>query len=177
MPSGVAWNFITEYEAAILSNRSGSQETLVTQRLKELWSCSKCVVIAVGGMCPTVGIVGYALGGGHGPLNRMYGLGSDSILALTLVTAKAEVTPRPHSHLRTSRTRNTRRAARGTRCTRHAARNSSTQQQHVTAKRNSQRATRKMQQAVSASENANLFWAPRGGRQSIKQSGNQAGKH
>ena len=41
-------------------------------------------------MCGTVGPVGYSLGGGHGPLIRSYGLGSDNIESLDLVNAKGE---------------------------------------------------------------------------------------
>ena len=37
-------------------------------------------VLVVGGMCPTVGPVGFSLGGGHGPLVRSLGLGVDNIV-------------------------------------------------------------------------------------------------
>ena len=40
-----------------------------------------------GGSCPTVGIAGLALGGGHGWSGRKYGLTSDNIKQLTIVTA------------------------------------------------------------------------------------------
>ncbi len=40
-----------------------------------------------GGSCPTVGIAGLALGGGHGWSGRKYGLTSDNIQQLTIVTA------------------------------------------------------------------------------------------
>ena len=38
-------------------------------------ACDRHGVLSVGGMCPTVGPVGFTLGGGHGPLIRKYGLG------------------------------------------------------------------------------------------------------
>jgi FAD/FMN-containing dehydrogenase len=40
-----------------------------------------------GGSCPTVGIAGLTLGGGHGWSGRKYGLTSDNVQQLTIVTA------------------------------------------------------------------------------------------
>ncbi|MFE1770144.1 FAD-binding oxidoreductase [Streptomyces sp. NPDC059008] len=40
-----------------------------------------------GGSCPTVGISGLTLGGGHGVVSRAYGLTCDSLVGATLVTA------------------------------------------------------------------------------------------
>jgi FAD/FMN-containing dehydrogenase len=40
-----------------------------------------------GGSCPTVGISGLTLGGGHGFLSRKYGLATDNVLELEIVTA------------------------------------------------------------------------------------------
>jgi FAD/FMN-containing dehydrogenase len=55
-----------------------------------------------GGSCPTVGIAGLALGGGAGFSGRKYGLTSDTIRALTIVTADGRArtaSPRDHADL------------------------------------------------------------------------------
>jgi FAD/FMN-containing dehydrogenase len=44
-----------------------------------------------GGSCPSVGIGGLALGGGHGLAGRRWGLTADNIRALTIVTADGRV--------------------------------------------------------------------------------------
>jgi FAD/FMN-containing dehydrogenase len=44
-------------------------------------------LLVPGGSCPTVGIAGLALGGGHGLSGRRFGLTSDNLRAATIVTA------------------------------------------------------------------------------------------
>ena len=48
---------------------------------------AKTGVATVLGQCPSVGVGGFLLGGGVGPLMSMYGLGCDNILAAELVLA------------------------------------------------------------------------------------------
>ena len=43
--------------------------------------------LITGGLCPTIGIAGYVLGGGCNMLSRQYGLGSDNIISMRMVTA------------------------------------------------------------------------------------------
>jgi len=47
--------------------------------------------LVIGGQCPTVGVSGFTLGGGLSPFSRSYGLGIDSLLDMTLVTADGKL--------------------------------------------------------------------------------------
>ena len=52
-----------------------------------------------GGSCPTVGIAGLVLGGGVGVVGRAYGLTSDKLASLNIVTADGRaLTASPHEH-------------------------------------------------------------------------------
>ena len=44
-----------------------------------------------GGRCPTVGVSGFILGGGLGPFTRSFGMGCDTLVEATLVTADGEL--------------------------------------------------------------------------------------
>ncbi|KAH7143779.1 hypothetical protein EDB81DRAFT_652309 [Dactylonectria macrodidyma] len=44
-----------------------------------------------GGRCPTVGVSGFILGSGLGPFTRSFGMGSDTLLEATIVTADGEL--------------------------------------------------------------------------------------
>lgn len=47
---------------------------------------------SVPGECPTVGLAGFTLGGGHSPLSTSYGLGADNVLEYEVVTANGSIT-------------------------------------------------------------------------------------
>jgi len=47
--------------------------------------------VVISAMCGSVGVSGFTLGGGISPLSRSYGLGCDSLLEMTVVTAEGEV--------------------------------------------------------------------------------------
>jgi hypothetical protein len=46
----------------------------------------------VGGLCPSVGVIGYTSGGGVGPLARDYGLAADNVLSYRLTLANGSAT-------------------------------------------------------------------------------------
>ncbi|KAF5555515.1 isoamyl alcohol oxidase [Fusarium mexicanum] len=46
---------------------------------------------SVPGECPTVGLAGFTLGGGHSPLSSSYGLGADNTLEFEVVTAAGRI--------------------------------------------------------------------------------------
>ena len=48
-------------------------------------------LIAVGGSTHTINPGGWTLGGGHGPISRMLGLGIDQGLEFTMVTADGSI--------------------------------------------------------------------------------------
>lgn len=48
-------------------------------------------VTVPGGSCPTVGISGLTLGGGHGVVSRAYGLTADSLIGATVITADGKM--------------------------------------------------------------------------------------
>ncbi|KAI7353065.1 hypothetical protein KC354_g11720 [Hortaea werneckii] len=52
---------------------------------------AKSDTVVVGGTDSTVGILGWATGGGHGYLTGTYGVGADNILEATVVTATGEI--------------------------------------------------------------------------------------
>jgi FAD/FMN-containing dehydrogenase len=48
-------------------------------------------VVVVGGSNPSVGIMGWFPGGGHGPLSSSYGMGADNLLEAQVVTPQGEL--------------------------------------------------------------------------------------
>ncbi|MFD0383585.1 FAD-binding oxidoreductase [Streptomyces stramineus] len=56
----------------------------VYEALYETWG-----VTLPGGACPSVGIGGHVVGGGHGPLSRLHGLTTDYLHAVEVVTVNA----------------------------------------------------------------------------------------
>ncbi|KAF3924998.1 hypothetical protein AA313_de0202396 [Arthrobotrys entomopaga] len=62
---------LQDFEAYALSNSSGA--------------------VVVGGSNPTVGLLGWMLGGGHGPLSSSYGMGADNLLEARVVLASGQV--------------------------------------------------------------------------------------
>jgi FAD/FMN-containing dehydrogenase len=55
-----------------------------------------------GGRCPPVGVSGFILGGGLGPFTRSFGMGSDTLMEATVVTAGGEMVTVNENHSRNS---------------------------------------------------------------------------
>ncbi|RCX07585.1 FAD binding domain-containing protein [Anaerobacterium chartisolvens] len=51
-----------------------------------------------GGTCPTVGVIGYTLGGGWGYSSRIFGLGCDSLIELEMVNSMGKVIKANETH-------------------------------------------------------------------------------
>jgi hypothetical protein len=56
-------------------------------RWENIYSKTYSSYIVVGGLCPTVGVSGYTMGGGHSVLARYHGLAIDNLISVTTVTA------------------------------------------------------------------------------------------
>lgn len=58
-------------------------------QIYELYAAAHDVeIIAIGGECPTVGVVGgYIKGGGHSPMSSMFGMAADQVLGFEVITA------------------------------------------------------------------------------------------
>ena len=69
----------------------GHHDLLIIILLVHTLEVHKYDAIAVGGSAHTVSPGGYTLGGGHSPLTRMFGLGVDSVLEFTMVTANGSI--------------------------------------------------------------------------------------
>jgi hypothetical protein len=67
--AGCQWGHV--YETLVIGRRNG--------------------FIINGGRCPTVGVSGFILGGGLGPFTRSFGMGCDTLMEATLVTADGEL--------------------------------------------------------------------------------------
>jgi ribonuclease T2 len=62
---------------------------LVWQEVQKIASENQRMVVT--GWSATVGVIGWSIGGGHGPLAPSRGLGVDNILEIELVNAKGEL--------------------------------------------------------------------------------------
>ncbi|KAL4937615.1 hypothetical protein BDV06DRAFT_232459 [Aspergillus oleicola] len=60
-------------------------------------------LIILGGRCPPVGVSGFILGGGLSPFTRSFGMGSDTLMEATVVTADGKQVTVTEEHARTSK--------------------------------------------------------------------------
>lgn len=93
--SGLVIDVTRMSKVTVTGARNGAPATAQVgagTRLVDLYDkLSHAGVLVPGGSCPTVGISGLALGGGIGVLARKYGLTSDAVRALKVVTADARL--------------------------------------------------------------------------------------
>ena len=84
---------VTEMRSVAPAARPGGTATIgAGARLIDVYNAlGTANQLVPGGSCPSVGIAGLALGGGVGVFARQYGLTSDNVAALTVVTADARV--------------------------------------------------------------------------------------
>jgi hypothetical protein len=75
-------------QAMMISMDAGCQWGQV---YKELINDRKDGWIVNGGRCPNVGVSGFILGSGLGPFTRSFGMGSDTLQEIQIVTAKGEL--------------------------------------------------------------------------------------
>ncbi len=74
-------------------NKAGGTVTIGPGvRLNDFYTALAAQGVAIpGGTCPTVGVTGMTLGGGHGLVGRALGLTCDSLIAADIVTADGQV--------------------------------------------------------------------------------------
>ncbi len=78
--------------AAVTVQAGGNAVVGAGTHLVDVYAATAPHGVAIpGGSCPTVGIAGLALGGGLGVLGRKFGLASDNIASLQVVTAGGDV--------------------------------------------------------------------------------------
>eukprot|EP01084_Bolivina_argentea_P287120 492638_1 len=93
---------ITQYNETIpsISIDAGVKWYQVYRYMKN--SSKYNISIVLGGVCPTVGVIGFTLGGGLNLVSKSYGLSIDNVLSLTLITVQhpiREITVSNNNHL------------------------------------------------------------------------------
>ena len=83
---------VSPLAAVVVDPRSNSATVGAGAQLIDVYnSVGRAGRLLPGGSCPSVGIAGLALGGGIGVFGRQYGLTTDNLRALTLITADGEL--------------------------------------------------------------------------------------
>ena len=79
--------YLSEMNHVDIDNTSKVIHVGAGARWENVYNKTGSSYVVVGGLCPTVGVSGYTLGGGHSVLARYHGLAIDSLLSVTMVTA------------------------------------------------------------------------------------------
>ena len=79
---------VSAMNRVVIDQAAGTVTVGAGTKLVDLYTTLAGAGLALaGGSCPTVGIAGLTLGGGHGVIDRKYGLTCDALTGLELVTA------------------------------------------------------------------------------------------
>ena len=79
--------YLSEMNQVVIDDTSKVVHIEAGARWKDVYRETGSRYLVVGGLCPTVGVSGFTLGGGYSMLSRYLGLAIDSLLSVTMVTA------------------------------------------------------------------------------------------
>lgn len=91
---GIQWHDDFKPQNCKAGNSTGQMAATIAAGVNDLTlyeETDKHGAVVVGGSNPTVGIMGWFQGGGHGPLSAEYGMGADNLLEATLVTPTGDL--------------------------------------------------------------------------------------
>ena len=79
--------YLSEMNQVVIDDAAKVIHIQAGARWGDIYNTTGSRYLVVGGMCPTVGVSGYVLGGGYSILSRYHGLAIDSLISATMVTA------------------------------------------------------------------------------------------
>ena len=79
--------YLSEMNDVVIDNAAKLVHVGAGARWENVYNKTGSSYDVVGGICPTVGVSGYTLGGGHSLLTRYHGLAIDNLVSVTMVTA------------------------------------------------------------------------------------------
>ena len=79
--------YLSKMNQVVIDDASKVVHTEAGARWDDVYRKIGSRYLVVGGLCPTVGVSGFTLGGGYSMLSRYHGLAIDNLLSVTMVTA------------------------------------------------------------------------------------------